>query len=122
MAEHLTDATLAVLREMDWPDDRQASAHIEPDGYQVTPPGTYWDMAQDVAGAVISAMKAIIRADERAKVAEEIAKAIEADDGGEYGCCGCPKDRDYHAGIARRYATKPAETAVEAPAIARQHA
>lgn len=59
-------AIIAVLTQMDWPDDREFSAHIEPDGYQLTPPGTYWDMATDVARAAIGAL------------GEEIARAIEA--------------------------------------------
>lgn len=50
-----TAAIEAVLRVMDWPDDREQSAHIEPDGYQLTPPGAYWDTAEEIAAAVIAA-------------------------------------------------------------------
>lgn len=53
MAELTDAATLAVLREMGWPDDREFSAHVEPDSYQLTPPGAYWDAAREIAEAVM---------------------------------------------------------------------
>lgn len=52
----LTAAIEAVLHVMDWPDDREFSAHVEPDGRELTPPGCYWEFAEEIAQAVITAM------------------------------------------------------------------
>jgi hypothetical protein len=57
--EDMQAATLAVLDEMGWPDDRLASAHVEPDGYQVTPPGAYWEQAERVAAAVFATGRSV---------------------------------------------------------------
>lgn len=67
------------------------------------------------AARAITAAAPLIEASVRAKIAEEIARAIEGYSGGEYGCCECPKDRDLHAGIARNRAVRMPVEAAERP-------
>jgi hypothetical protein len=51
-----TDAqVLAALQALGWPDDRDGSAHVEDDGYQVTPARHYWDTVTAVVQAVLDA-------------------------------------------------------------------
>ena len=51
-----TDAqVLAALEVLGWPDDREASAHIEPDGHEVTPARHYWDLVTSVLDAAAAA-------------------------------------------------------------------
>lgn len=52
-AEPTDRQTLAVLEVLGWPDDREGSAHVEDDGHEVTPPGHYWEVAQDIVRAVL---------------------------------------------------------------------
>jgi len=47
---------LAALEELGWPDDRAESAHVEPDGHEVAPPGAYWDVVGDLVDAVLTAL------------------------------------------------------------------
>lgn len=46
---------LAVLEQLGWPDDRAASAHVEPDGWQLSPAGHYYSLAEDVVRAADAA-------------------------------------------------------------------
>ena len=66
-----------VLETLGWPDDRAGSAHVEADGYQVTPAGLYWELAGDVAEAVLTAAAPLIEAAVRRK-AQTIAQPAEA--------------------------------------------
>jgi hypothetical protein len=51
-----TDAQiLAALEVLGWPDDREASAHVEPDGFWVTPARHYWDTVTSVLDAAAAA-------------------------------------------------------------------
>lgn len=42
---------LAILAVLGWPDDRAASAHVEPEGYEITSAGSYWSLAADAVFA-----------------------------------------------------------------------
>lgn len=42
---------LAALNVLGWPDDREMSAHVEPDGYHVTPAGLYWEIVSEALAA-----------------------------------------------------------------------
>lgn len=42
---------LAALAVLGWPDDREASAHVEEDGHEVTPAGHYWSIVCDALAA-----------------------------------------------------------------------
>lgn len=46
---------LAALDVLGWPDDRDGSAHAEPDGYEVTPARHYWELVSDVIRATDAA-------------------------------------------------------------------
>jgi hypothetical protein len=46
---------LAALAVLGWADDREASAHVEPDGYEVTPPRHYWEVMEEVIRAADTA-------------------------------------------------------------------
>lgn len=49
------DQVLAALEVLGWPDDRERSAHIEEDGYEVTPRWHYWDLVTSVLNAAAAA-------------------------------------------------------------------
>lgn len=49
---------LAALEVMGWPDDRQASADVEPDGWELTGAGHYWATMEDVIRAADQAAPA----------------------------------------------------------------
>lgn len=42
---------LAALEILGWPDDREHSAHVEPDGFHLTAPGHYYGTAEDAIRA-----------------------------------------------------------------------
>lgn len=54
---------LAALDVLGWPDDRAASAHVEEDGFEVTPAGHYWDTMTEVLAAARDADDAEAAAD-----------------------------------------------------------
>lgn len=46
---------LAALEVLGFPDDREASAHVEDDGHQLTERGQYWELVSDVISAADAA-------------------------------------------------------------------
>lgn len=42
------ERVIAALAVAGWPDDRAGSAHVEDDGYEITPAGHYWELMTDI--------------------------------------------------------------------------
>lgn len=108
---------LAALAVLGWPDDRERSAHIEEDGYEVTPVGHYWSIVCDVLAAADLAAELNLRA-EVARVRADVAGAITADLQAARRAAAAPasmESLDRALRIVARHAVAPTESVVGAP-------
>ena len=62
----------AALEVLGWPDDRKMSAHVEPDGFHITPPGHYWQTMSDVLTAAELAAASVPSARAHDEATDEI--------------------------------------------------
>jgi hypothetical protein len=72
MPEVQPERILAALGVLGWPDDRERSAHVEPDGHEAAPPGHYWKTVTEVIEASDAAGATSIAERLRALEAEQL--------------------------------------------------